>query len=177
MAFLLNFSIFRTENPLHLHNLKNPINWTELLWHRSTNCLSNKCLYFNLANIKLETESQTWLMLCNCRRYTYTTTHTQTHTPQGLNNDKRRQAAKVINYPCQQMGRWAEKKVRCFFLFFFPKCISECGFDWRNDSHMLMDDHRLVLIKNTDRGCYQDRWLYLCASNTMRASRVFINYN
>ena len=54
------------------------------------------------------------------------------------------------------------KKSQNSFFFLFPKCISEWGFDWGNDSHMLMDDHELVLIRNTDMGCYQDGGLILC---------------
>lgn len=87
----------------------------------------------------------------NRRKHRHTNTLTHTHTSLGLNNDKRRPVAKVINYPCHQMGRWAKKK-SLIFLSFFPQMISECGFDRKNDNHMLMDDHRLVLIKNTDRG-------------------------
>ena len=55
-----------------------------------------------------------------------------------------------------------KRKRKVKFSFFASKCVSEWGFDWCNDSHMLMDDHRLVLIRNTDTGCYQDRGLDVC---------------
>lgn len=58
-----------------------------------------------------------------------------------------------------------KKKSQNFFSFFFifsTKRFSEGGFDWGNDSHMLMDDHGLVLIRNTDMGCYRDRGLSVC---------------
>lgn len=31
-----------------------------------------------------------------------------------------------------------------------------------NDSHMLMDDHRVVLIRNPDTGCYWDAGVCVC---------------
>lgn len=83
----------------------------------------------------------------------------------------------MINYPCHQMGRWGKKSL---IFFFPPKCISECGFDWGNDSHMLIDDQRLVLIRNTDMGCYQDRrlYVYMCVCVCLQlSSRVFRSTN